>query len=203
MEILSFASPVLPVKVTCPPLKVPPVKVGIGACVSRVNVSELVPVKPAALVSPATMVWLPSAKPVGVNDQAPVELAVAVAAMAMLSTVKCTTASGSAVPMSVAWVVILSLPEAAVSLANPAVSTGAEPVGAGGSAGALGVVSSVKVSDALPVLPAASDWLATTVCAPAARPLGVKLHRPLASAVTLVAPTVPSMVNLIVPLGAA
>src|SRR6476659_8476083 len=145
MEMLSFASPVLPFNVTCPPLRVPPVKVGIGACVSRVKVNERVPVTPAALVSLATMVWLPSARPVGVNDQAPVELAVAVAAMARLSTVKWTTALGSAVPVSVGLVVILSLPEAPVSLANPAASTGAGPVGE------AGVLPSVKVSEALPV----------------------------------------------------
>ena len=49
------------------------------------------------------------------------------------------------------------------------------------------VVSSVKVRDALPVWPAAFVSLATTVCWPSTRPVGVKLQAPLASAVALVA----------------
>ena len=64
---------------------VPPLasfSVTTGALVSRVKESEAVPVLPAALVSLATMVWAPSARPVGVNAQAPLELAVAVVAMA-------------------------------------------------------------------------------------------------------------------------
>src|SRR5438105_15121451 len=113
------------------------------------------------------MVWLPLARPVGVNDQAPLALAVAVAAMAAPSTVKWTTAPGSAVPLSAGLAVILSLAEAPVSLARLAVTTGA--VDGGGAVG----VGSVKTSAALPALPAASVSLATTALVPTASPIGV------------------------------
>src|SRR6266850_1905374 len=150
MEMLSLASPVVPAKVTCPLAKVAPVKTGTGACVSsvlRVKASEALPVLPAASVSPATMVCAPAARPVGVYDQAPVALAVVVAAMAVPSTVKWTTAPGSAVPVRAGLAVILSLAEAPVSLARPAVTAGAVDEGGGGD-----VVLSVKASEALPVL---------------------------------------------------
>src|SRR5258708_10083384 len=70
-----------------------------GALVSRVKVSEDEPVRPAELVSLATTACVPSAS-VGVYDQTPLELAVVVAAMALPSTVKCTGAPASAVPVS-------------------------------------------------------------------------------------------------------
>ena len=41
------------------------------------------------------------------------------------------------------------------------------------------VVSSMKLSEAVPVLPKVSVWLATMVCTPSARPLGVNDHAPL------------------------
>ena len=68
---------------------------------------EALPVLPAASVSLATTVWLPFASPLGVNDQAPVASAVAVPAMALPSTVKCTTALGSPVPASAGLVVVV------------------------------------------------------------------------------------------------
>src|SRR5258708_10051767 len=135
------------------------------------------------------MVWLPLAKPVGVNEQAPLALAVAVAATAVPSMVKWTTAPGSAVPVRAGLAVILSVAEAPVSLARPAVTTGA--VGEGGGVG----VVSVKASEALPVLPAASVSLATTVCVPAARPVGVYDQAPVASAVAVPAIALPSAVK--------
>src|SRR5258705_13212032 len=46
------------------------------------------------------------------------------------------------------------------------------------------VVSSVKLSVAVPVLPNVSVWLATMVCGPSASPLGVNDHAPWALAVT-------------------
>ena len=52
-----------------------------------------------------------------------------------------------------------------------------------------------KVSDALAVLPAASVSLATTVCEPLPRPVGVKLQAPDASAVAVVAMALPSTVK--------
>src|SRR6185312_11870735 len=57
------------------------------------------------------------------------------------------------------------------------------------------VVSSVKLSEATPVLPKLSVWLATMVCAPSARPTGVKDHVPLASAITVEAIELPSTVK--------
>src|SRR5882762_5921010 len=63
------------------------------------------------------------------------------------------------------------------------------------SASAGAVVSSVNVSDAVPVLPNVSVWLATMVCTPSASPLGVNDHAPWALAVTVVAIGVPSIVK--------
>ena len=94
-----------------------------GACVSSVKASEAVPVLPAASVSLATIVWAPSERPVGVKLQAPLALAVAVAATALPSTVKCTTAFGSPKPVSVAFEVILSLDEDPVSFVKLSVTT--------------------------------------------------------------------------------
>ena len=58
--------------------------------------------------------------------------------------------------------------------------------------GRAAVLSSVKASDVLPVLPAASVSLATTVCEPLTRPVGVKLQAPDASAVVVPAMALPS-----------
>ena len=60
---------------------------------------------------------------------------------------------------------------------------------------AAAVLSSVKVSDALPVLPAAAVSLATTVWEPLTRPVGVKLQAPDASAVAVGAMALPSTVK--------
>ena len=54
-------------------------------------------------------------------------------------------------------------------------------------------VSSVKVNDAVPVLPATSVSLATMVCAPCARPLGVNDQAPLAFAVVVPSTVAPSV----------
>ena len=47
------------------------------------------------------------------------------------------------------------------------------------------VVSSVKLSEAVPVLPKPSVWLATMVCAPSASPTGVNDQTPWALAVAV------------------
>src|SRR5258708_38145919 len=47
------------------------------------------------------------------------------------------------------------------------------------------VLSSVNVREAVPVLPAASVSLATSVCAPLVRPAGVNDHAPLVFAVVV------------------
>ena len=77
-----------------------------GAVVSSVKLSEAVPVLPKLSVWLATMVWAPSASPLGVNDQAPVASAVTVVAMALPSTVKCTTVLASPVPLSASFEVM-------------------------------------------------------------------------------------------------
>src|SRR5262249_33619955 len=114
-----------------------PVKIGVGACVSRVKFSEVEPVAPAELVSLATMVCVPSTRPLGVNDQAPLEFAVTVDDSAAPSTVKWTTALGSAVPLNAALAVILSVAELPVSLTSFSVTVGADGVGGGVGGGAL------------------------------------------------------------------
>src|ERR1700744_856883 len=77
---------------------------------------------------------------------------------------------------------VCEIPESAA-----AVRTGALPVGA--------VVSSVKLSEALPMLPNASVWLATIVCVPSANPLGVNDQFPSASVVAVAVIAVPSTVK--------
>jgi hypothetical protein len=79
---------------------------GASAVVCRLKVSEAVPLLPAASVSLATTVCEPSANPAGVNVQAPLTSAVDVPAIANPSNVKCTTASGSPVPLSASFDVI-------------------------------------------------------------------------------------------------
>ena len=75
---------------------------------------------------------------------------------------------------------ILSVDDDPVSLARRAVMAAA-------------VLSSVKASDVLAELPAASVSLATTVCEPLTRPVGVKLQAPDASAVAVGAMALPSI----------
>ena len=96
-----------------------------GGVVSSVKVSEAEPVLPAELISLATMVCDPSNKPLGVNVQLPLLLAVAVLAIALPSTVKCTTALGSPEPVSASFDVILSEDDEPVSLTKLAVTCGA------------------------------------------------------------------------------
>ena len=85
-------------------------------------------------------------------------------------------------PVRVGFDVILSVDDDPVSLARRAVTAAA-------------VLSRVKVSDALPALPAASVSLATTVCDPLPRAVGVKLQAPDASAVAVPAMALPSTVK--------
>src|SRR5436190_294477 len=166
------------------------VPVTTGAVVSSVKLSEPMLVLPAGSVCVATTVCWPSRRPVGVNDQLPLASAVAVAATGVPSIVKLTTALGAAVPVSAAFDVILSVAEAPVSTASFGVTVPA-------------TVSSVKVSEVEPMLPATSVWLATTVCWPSASPVGVNDQLPLASAVAVVLVALPSTVNFTVEFAAA
>ena len=86
-----------------------------GATLSSVKVNDAVPVLPATSVSLATMVCAPCARPVGVNDQAPLALAVVVPSTVAPS-VSVTTALASAVPLSAGFEVILSVDDEPVSL---------------------------------------------------------------------------------------
>src|SRR5205823_1308919 len=72
----------------------------VGAVVSSVKLNEAWPVLPKLSVWLATMVWAPSASPLGVNDQLPWALAVTVVAIGLPSIVKCTTVLASPVPLS-------------------------------------------------------------------------------------------------------
>ena len=56
------------------------------------------------------------------------------------------------------------------------------------------VLSSVRLSVAVPVLPARSVWVAVSVCAPSARPVGVKLQAPVLSAVVVPSVVPPSLI---------
>src|SRR5436190_1508451 len=114
----------------------------------------------------------------------------AVAATAVPSTVKFTVELGAAVPEIVAFDVILSVAEAPVSLASLEVTVPA-------------AVSSVKLSVLAPVLPATSVWLATMVCWPSLRLVGVNDQLPVASAVAVVVVAVPSTVKVTVAFGSA
>src|SRR4029077_8615011 len=151
--------------------------------VSRVNVSDVVPAFPAMSVSLATIVCVPSKRPVSAKVQCPLPSAATVDAIAPPSTVKCTVAFGSPDPITVGSLVILSVGDDPVSFLRASVTTGA-------------VLSSMNVSDAGPALPAASVSLAMTVCLPSARPVGVNTQLPLPLAVTVVAIGVPSTVKL-------
>ena len=62
-----------------------------------------------------------------------------------------------------------------------------------GAAGAAAVVSSVKLSDAVPVLPNESVWLATIVCDPSDSPVGVNDQTPAPFAVVVPRTVAPSL----------
>src|SRR5947199_816064 len=72
----------------------------VGAVVSSVKLNEAWPVLPKLSVWLATMVWAPSASPLGVNDQLPWALAVTVAAIGLAWKVKCMNAFARAVSYS-------------------------------------------------------------------------------------------------------
>src|SRR6202789_4058613 len=96
----------------------------VGAVVSRVKLSVAVPVLPKLSVWLATMVWAPSASPLGVNDQAPWALAVTVLALGVPSMVKCTTVLATPVPLSASLAVMWSVADDPVSNARLSVSVG-------------------------------------------------------------------------------
>ena len=57
-----------------------------------------------------------------------------------------------------------------------------------------GVLSSVKLSVAVPVLPARSVCVAVSVCAPSASPAGVKLQAPVLPVVVVPRTALPSLI---------
>ena len=121
------ATSTLPVMVCAAWLVAPPLLViaTTGAVVSRVKVSVAVPVLPKVSVWLATMVWVPSASPVGMNDQAPVASAVTVVAIALPSMVKCTTVLANPVPPSASFEVMWPPVDEPVSAVRASVTVGA------------------------------------------------------------------------------
>ena len=151
-----------------------------AAAFSANTTGVLVPVLPAASVSLATMLWLPLPDSVTLALQLPSLATVAVpsgVALPLSNSVTVVPASATSTEPVMVWLAWLVAPPLLVIA-----TTGA-------------VVSSVKLSEAVPVLPKASVWLATMVCAPSASPLGVNDQAPCASAVTVVAMALPSMVK--------
>ena len=84
-----------------------------GAVVSSVKLSDAVPVLPKLSVWLATMVWVPSDSPTGVNDQPPSALAVTVVAIGLPSIVKCTTVLARPVPLNASLELMRSVLERA------------------------------------------------------------------------------------------
>src|ERR1700761_4731955 len=173
----------------------------VGGRVSRVKLSEaVVELLPATSVNCAETCLPPSAPR---SPAATVRLTLP--AVTSAAVMVCVTGCASAEPPSsnctvsptatvglratvkvgATTLVMSSVCEAPESEA--AVKTGALPVGA--------VVSSVKLSEAVPMLPNASVWLATTVCVPSASPLGVNDQFPSASVVAVAVIAVPSTVK--------
>ncbi len=139
-----------------------------GAMVSTVSVVEVLAELPAASV--ATAVTASAPWPAGVTDvvQCPVPSTVTAAPLTV------SVEPISAVPLI--W--IPPAASAALMILSPPSMVVIATAGA--------VVSSVKLSEAVPVLPKPSVWLATMVCGPSASPAGVNDHVPWASAVTVV-----------------
>src|SRR5262249_49123480 len=127
-----------------------------GAIVSSVKLTDALPGLPAASVSLAMTVWDPVTRPGGAGLPAPAGSAVAAAAGgARPSGEGGGQGGGRRAGVAGAMEVIASVDDDPVSLARCAVMVGA-------------IVSSVKVTDALPAGPAAM-----MVCDPLTRPVGV------------------------------
>src|SRR5258705_187357 len=133
-----------------------------GAAVSIVTErpAEATLVLPAMSVCLAVRVWLPPDNVELVIDQLPEPFAVAVPRTVVPLVSNSVTVAPTSAPLpvntGVVTLVMLSVLDDPVSVT--AVMSGA--------AGAPAVVSSVKLSDAVPVLPNESVWLATIVCDP-------------------------------------
>jgi hypothetical protein len=150
-----------------------------GHVLSRVKLNVPVLVSPAKSVCVALNVCAPSMTPLGRRLQFPAALAVAVPSVVAPS-LMVTTVLASPVPMTPGFEVILSVAELPVSEANAILTAGA-------------VLSSVKLSVAVVVTPAASVSDALSVCAPLARAPGVKLQIPVPLAVVVPSVTPPSL----------
>ncbi len=136
-----------------------------GAVVSSMKVNAAVPVFPNASVWLATMVCVPSNRPVGVNDHTPAPFEVVVP-RTVVPSVSVTSALASLVPVSASLEVTLSLAEDPVSVARFSVSIGP-------------MVLKVKITGALvPVLPATSVSLATILWVPLPNSVTLVLHKP-------------------------
>src|SRR5262249_41535588 len=123
-------------------------------------------VLPARSVSVTVRLWVPADKVPVLSVHAPLEFTVLVA---------------SAVDPSNSLIVLLGSP-VPFKVVVLVVARKEDMLGCAGA-----VVSSVNVNEALPVRPAVFVSLATTVCCPSARPVGVNDHTPPAAV------TVPSV----------
>ena len=172
-----------------------------GAVVSNVKLTaELIELLPAASLNWAVTSLLPSApRSPAVTVRLTLPAATSVAVM------RCITGCASGEPFRSSWTesptatvgfntaakvgavaaVMWSVFELPVS--DAAMGFGVPPLGV--------VVSSVKLSEAAPVLPKASVWVATMVCTPSARPPGVNDQVPPESAITVEAIGLPSIVK--------
>ena len=123
-SVLSLVSPPLAIVVVAP-VFVPIVLliVSAGNVVSSVKVSDAVPVFPNPSVWLATMVWTPSASPVGANDQAPAPFEVVVP-RTVAPSVSVTSVLAAPVPLRAALEVILSLADEPVSIVRLSVTVG-------------------------------------------------------------------------------
>src|SRR3954451_20410894 len=121
---------------------------GCGIALSTVKLNVVVAVLPARSGWIALSVCAPSARPVGVKLQAPVPLAVAVP-IAVPPSLMVTRVLASPNPVTVGPEVILPVDELPAPEARAMLSAGA-------------VLSSVKLSVTVPVLPARSVWVAVS-----------------------------------------
>ena len=127
-------------------------------------------------VLPARSVWVAvsvcgRADTGGVKLQAPVPSEVVAPRMVPPSLIV-TSVLAWPTPLTAGFDVMLSLDELPSSESRAMLSAGA-------------ILSSVKLSVAVPVLPATSIWVAVSVCAPSARPAGVKPQVPVLSTVVV------------------
>src|SRR6266404_5747587 len=160
----------------------------VGAVVSIVAVTAAVVVTlPAASVALAVKLWLPSGSGPVVKLQLPPLIVAAPRSVAPSNTCTDDRLASPTVPDSASVLSLVTPPLEIVVVAPVSVPIVLLIV-------SLGLeVSSVKLSAAVPVLPNASVWLATMVCDPSDRPVGVNDQTPAPFEVVVPRTVVPSV----------